>query len=212
MNLSDKTGITAAAKFICIFEKIYLQRFCLLWLCRSSPSEVFLGKGVLKICNKFTGEHPCRSVISIKLQSNFFEIALRHGCSPVNLLHIFRTPFLINTLGWLLLTLLIEAFLVEMNLHNKKWLLLCSYNPKKSNIKNYLQALSTSLDLYSSQFDQFIIFCDFNVEIENSEMKEFCLNYNLKSLIRAPTCLKNPETSSYIDLILTQEVSKVAVL
>ena len=25
---------------------------------------------------------------------NFIEIALRHGCSPVNLLHIFRTPFL----------------------------------------------------------------------------------------------------------------------
>ena len=26
-----------------------------------------------------------------------------HGCSPVNLLHIFRTPFLKNTSGWLLL-------------------------------------------------------------------------------------------------------------
>ena len=27
----------------------------------------------LKICSKFAGEHPCRSVISIKLQSNFIE-------------------------------------------------------------------------------------------------------------------------------------------
>ena len=52
---------------------------------------------------KFTGERPCRSVISIKLQSNFIEIALRHGCSPVNLLHIFRTPFLKNTSGRVLL-------------------------------------------------------------------------------------------------------------
>ena len=24
---------------------------------------------------------------------NFIEISLHHGCSPVNLLHIFRTPF-----------------------------------------------------------------------------------------------------------------------
>ena len=40
---------------------------------------------------------PCRSVISIKLQSNFIEITLRHRCFPVNLLHIFRTPFLKNT-------------------------------------------------------------------------------------------------------------------
>ena len=29
---------------------------------------------------------------------------LRHECSPVNLLHIFRTPFLKNSSGWLLLT------------------------------------------------------------------------------------------------------------
>ena len=28
------------------------------------------------------------------LQSNFIEITLRPVCSPVNLLHIFRTPFL----------------------------------------------------------------------------------------------------------------------
>ena len=34
---------------------------------RSSHPEAFLGKGVLKICSKFTGEHPCRSAISIKL-------------------------------------------------------------------------------------------------------------------------------------------------
>ena len=39
------------------------------------------------------------------LQSNFIEIALRDGCSPVNLLHIFRTPFSRNTFAWLLLEL-----------------------------------------------------------------------------------------------------------
>ena len=65
---------------------------------RSSYPEVFLRKVILEICSKFTGEHPCRSAISIKLQSNFIEITLRHGCSPVNLLHIFRTPFYKNTL------------------------------------------------------------------------------------------------------------------
>ena len=72
---------------------------------RGSCPEVFLEKGVLKICCKFTGEHSCRSAISIKLQSNYIEITLRHGCSPVNLLHLFRTPFLKNTSGRLLLHL-----------------------------------------------------------------------------------------------------------
>ena len=70
---------------------------------RSSHLEVFLRKDVLKICSKFTGEHPCRSAISVKLQSNFIEIAFRHGYSPLNLLHIFRTPFPRNTSRWLLL-------------------------------------------------------------------------------------------------------------
>ena len=37
---------------------------------RSSHAEVFLGKDVLKICSKCTGEHPCRTVISIKLLHN----------------------------------------------------------------------------------------------------------------------------------------------
>ena len=64
-------------------------------ICRSSHPEVFLEKGVLEICSKFTWEHPCQSVISIKLQlyCSFIEIALWYGWSPVNLLHIFRTPF-----------------------------------------------------------------------------------------------------------------------
>ena len=33
---------------------------------KSNHPEVFLGKGILKICSKFTGEHTCRSAISIK--------------------------------------------------------------------------------------------------------------------------------------------------
>ena len=70
---------------------------------RNSSPEVFLRNGVLKICSKYTGEHQCRSVISLKLQSNFIEIVLRHGCSPVNLLHIFRTAIFKNTSVRLLL-------------------------------------------------------------------------------------------------------------
>ena len=49
----------------------------------------------------------CNFNNSIKLLCNFIEIALRHGCSPINLLHIFRTRFPKNTsegqpLKWLL--------------------------------------------------------------------------------------------------------------
>ena len=38
-----------------------------------------------------------------KIVCNYIEIALRHRCSPANLLHIFGTPLPKNTSGWLLL-------------------------------------------------------------------------------------------------------------
>ena len=80
----------------------HIDNILLISIARSSHPEVFLGK-VLKICSKFAGEHPCRSAISVKLQGKFIEITLWHGCFPVNLLHIFRAPFLKSTSGWLLL-------------------------------------------------------------------------------------------------------------
>ena len=75
----------------------FIHQFSIqLWsVYRSSHPEVFLGKGAMKICSKFTGEHSCRNAISIKL--------LWRECSPVNLLHIFTTPFPMNISGWLLL-------------------------------------------------------------------------------------------------------------
>ena len=62
---------------------------------KKSRPELFLGEGVLKICWKFTGEHPCRSAISIKLVCKFFVIAILHGCSPLNLL--FSEHFFLGT-------------------------------------------------------------------------------------------------------------------
>ena len=44
-----------------------------------------------------------KNIQSIKLLCNFIEITPWHGCSPVNLLLIFRTPFSKNTSGWLLM-------------------------------------------------------------------------------------------------------------
>ena len=77
---------------VCVLGKNYCQ-------CNGFLSFSTGGKGVLKICNKFTGEPPCRSAYSIKVGKQFW-----HGWSPVTLLHIFRTSFLKNTCGRLLLT------------------------------------------------------------------------------------------------------------
>ena len=66
-----------------------------------------------------------------------------------------------------------------------------------------MTALRNSLDLHSSKYEKILILGDFNVEIEEANMKSFCENYNLKSLIKQPTCYKNPNKPTCIDLTLT---------
>ena len=84
---------TQDSKILTNFLSLLNINYVIPRLYRNSPPEVFPGKGVLNICRKFRREHPCWKVNSIKLLFNFIEITFRHGCSPINLLHIFRTPF-----------------------------------------------------------------------------------------------------------------------
>ena len=74
---------------------------------KSIPPEVFIEKGILKICRKFTGEHLRQSVISIKLESIFIGITLRHWVHFYKFAAYFRSPFLQNTAERLLLILII---------------------------------------------------------------------------------------------------------
>ena len=70
-------------------------------------------------------------------------------------------------------------------------------------IKNHLATLSNFLDLHSSKYKKMLILGDFNIEIDEPHMKSFCETYNLTNLIKQPTCYKNPDNPTCIDLILT---------
>ena len=101
----------------------------------------------------------------------------------------------------------IEGFYVEINLRKKKWLLFGTYKPHRNNIGNHLDSLSKNLALYSSAYDTYIVIGDFNVEPYSKEMSSFCDTFDLNSLVKKPTCYKNPDNLSYIDLILTNKPS-----
>ena len=97
----------------------------------------------------------------------------------------------------------IEAMFIEINLRKKKWLLSCSYNPHKSKIVTHLNEIGKHLDSFSSKYDNYILMGDFNVEPTEHAMAEFMQTYDLRNLVKGPTCFKNPEKPSCIDLILT---------
>ena len=72
-----------------------------------------------------------------------------------------------------------------------------------SHIKNHLQKIGRGLDLNSSKYDNFIVFGDFNAEMSNPHMSEFCALYNFTNLIKEITCYKNVDKATSIDHILT---------
>ena len=97
----------------------------------------------------------------------------------------------------------IESLYAELNLQNIKMLINCSYNPHKADIGNHLVTLNSFLDVHSTKYEKNFIMGDFNVEIDDPKMQTFCEVYNIKSLIKQPTCYKNPIKPSCIDLMLT---------
>ena len=56
-----------------------------------------------------------------------------------------------------------ENFFVEIILHIKKWLINCSYNPTKNNIKNHLETISRALDTFSTKYENLVLLGDFKV-------------------------------------------------
>ena len=53
-----------------------------------------------------------------------------------------------------------------------------------------------------------MIFGDFNVEVDDQNMKTFCDSYSLRSLIKQPTCYKNPSHHKCIDSIIVNIVPR----
>ena len=99
----------------------------------------------------------------------------------------------------------IEGIFIELKIKNKKWLLFSGYNPKKELITNYLNEVGFHIDKLLGNFDNLILIGDFNSEMEEEKMKDFCETYNLQNLIKEPTCFKSAENPTSIDVILTNK-------
>ena len=96
----------------------------------------------------------------------------------------------------------IEGFFTELNLRKKKGLLCCSCNPHQRFFSNHLIDNGKKLVLLLTNYDNVLLLSDFNAEVEDNVLKEFCNLYGMKSLIRVPICYKNLPNPTQIDLML----------
>ena len=100
----------------------------------------------------------------------------------------------------------IETLSVAVNLRKRKWFLNCSYNHHQNLISNHLECLNRLFDEHSSSFDNFFI-GNFNVSTNHNSIINFCDLNGLRNLINVPTCYKNFDNPTSIDLILTNRPS-----
>ena len=70
-------------------------------------------------------------------------------------------------------------------------------------ISSFFGHISKTIDTNMNLYENFILIGDFNAESSEFSLCEFCDMYNLKNLIDEPTCYKNPNNPSSIDVNLT---------
>ena len=63
--------------------------------------------------------------------------------------------------------------------------------------------LGKGLENCIENYDNILLLGDFNSEFSELCLNDFCDTYNLKNLVKEPTCFKNPYNSSCIDSFLT---------
>ena len=97
----------------------------------------------------------------------------------------------------------IEAFFIEINLKDNKWLICCSYNPNRTFVSNHLDHIAKGINTYSKKYEKILLMGDFNVAFTEANMAAFCNEYKLQTLNKEPTCFKNYMSPSCVDLYLT---------
>ena len=66
----------------------------------------------------------------------------------------------------------------------------------------FLHEIGTCLDVHSS-YDNFLIAGDLNMQEHSMKLSDFLDEFHMKNLVKEPTCFKNPENPSCVDLFIT---------
>ena len=100
----------------------------------------------------------------------------------------------------------VEGMFIEINLRKTKLLFFGGYRSDHQEYGlsklDFLEQLRFGLDTYSG-YEKILLAGDLNIDIKEEVLEEFLFEQNLKNLVKSPTCYKNIENPSCIDLFLT---------
>ena len=63
-----------------------------------------------------------------------------------------------------------QGLVIGLSFNLKKWLLICSHNPHRNNIKEHIWVLSCCLDQNIQKYENIILMGNYNAEITNASM------------------------------------------
>ena len=76
-----------------------------------------------------------------------------------------------------------DITLIEFSIKTRKWLCIGLYKPPSQNDKYFLDNLSLILNKLTCQFDNFILMGDFNLYVEDKNLKAFMSTFDMECLI-----------------------------
>ena len=82
----------------------------------------------------------------------------------------------------------IEGLFVELNFRKSRLLLVGTYHPPCQNDQYYFQSVGKGLDIYSANYDKYILAGDFNAEDKEAVLRQFIELYGLKNIVHECTC------------------------
>ena len=102
----------------------------------------------------------------------------------------------------------IQAIPIEINLKQRKLLVVSIYRPPDQNLDYFLSSITSLLDHYLTIYEDFVIMGDFNINESNPVMETFLNQHNCKNIIKIKTCYKSLE-GSCINSTYTRLESKI---
>jgi len=106
----------------------------------------------------------------------------------------------------------IESLVIEIKLKSEKMLIMIMYKPPNISIVSLIECLGSVLDRCYAECKSVYLLGDINVNFKNlpDTIEHFMKGYNLKNVIEGPTCFKNAQNPTLIDVILTNTPLRIS--
>ena len=82
----------------------------------------------------------------------------------------------------------IQAISLDINLKQRKLLVVSIYRPPDQNLDYFLSSITGLLDHYLKSYEDFVIMGDFNANESNPAMETFLNQHRCKNIIKSKTC------------------------